>query len=118
VRRLADWIEHVRYRLTVPAQAMFGQVGCLAGRTIAYRRAAFESAVARPVAQTSGGCRCSFCRSPSSLVPVPIAAFATMFHQGWITRPDRPDLSAVRSSLLPDEPAPAIFMSMQGDHAP
>jgi hypothetical protein len=40
------------------------------------------------------------------MVPVRMAAFATMFHQGWITRPDRPDLSAVRSSLLPDETAP------------
>jgi hypothetical protein len=45
------------------------------------------------------------------------AAFATMFHEAWITRPDRPDLSDVRSSLLPDVPAPAIFMAMQGDHA-
>jgi hypothetical protein len=48
---------------------------------------------------------------------VRIAAFATMFHKGWVTRPDRPDLSAVRSSLLPDKPAPEIFMAMQGDHA-
>src|SRR4051812_15540055 len=37
--------------------------------------------------------------------------------RGPITRPDRPDLSAVRSSLLPDEPAREIFMAMQGDHA-
>ena len=116
VRRLADWIEDV-YLLTVPAQSVFGQVGCLAGRTIAYRRAAFESAVGLLVARTSEGCRCSFCRSPSSLVPVRIAEFGTMFHHGWITRPDRPDLSAVRSSLLPDEPAPGIFMAMQVDHA-
>jgi glycosyltransferase involved in cell wall biosynthesis len=42
VRRLADWIEDLRYLLTVPAQSVFGQVGCLAGRTIAYRREAFE----------------------------------------------------------------------------
>jgi hypothetical protein len=48
---------------------------------------------------------------------VPLAAFATMFHKAWITRPDRPGLSDVRSSLLPDEPAPAIFTAMQGDHA-
>jgi hypothetical protein len=49
---------------------------------------------------------------------VRIAAFATMLHpKGWITRPDRPDLSAVHSSLLPDRPAPEIFMAMQGDHA-
>jgi hyaluronan synthase len=52
VRRLADWIEDIRYHLTVPAQSLFGQVGCLAGRTIAYRRAAFEPAVARLVRQT------------------------------------------------------------------
>jgi hyaluronan synthase len=42
VRRFADWLEDLRYHLTVPAQSAFGQVGCLAGRTIAYRRAAFE----------------------------------------------------------------------------
>jgi len=51
VRRLADWIEDLRYHLTVPAQSVFGQVGCLAGRTIAYRRAAFEPAVERLVSQ-------------------------------------------------------------------
>jgi hyaluronan synthase len=52
VRRLANWMEDVRYHLTVPAQSLFGQVGCLAGRTIAYRRTAFEPAVARLIRQT------------------------------------------------------------------
>jgi hyaluronan synthase len=52
VRLLADWIESLRYNLTVPAQSAFGQVGCLAGRTIAYRRTAFEPAVERLVRQT------------------------------------------------------------------
>jgi hyaluronan synthase len=52
VRRLANWMEDIRYHLTVPAQSMFGQVGCLAGRTIAYRRTAFEPAVERLVRQT------------------------------------------------------------------
>src|SRR4051812_21920431 len=52
VRRLADWIEDIRYHTTVPAQSVFGQVGCLAGRTIAYRRSAFEPAVVRLVDQT------------------------------------------------------------------
>jgi hyaluronan synthase len=55
VRRLAAWIEDVRYHLTVPAQSVFGQVGCLAGRTIAYRRAAFEPAIERAVRQTVFG---------------------------------------------------------------
>jgi len=50
-RRLADWIEDLRYHLTVPAQSLFGQVGCLAGRTIAYRREALEPAVERLVGQ-------------------------------------------------------------------
>jgi cellulose synthase/poly-beta-1,6-N-acetylglucosamine synthase-like glycosyltransferase len=52
VRRLSDWIEDIRYHLTVPAQSVFGQVGCLAGRTIAYRRTAFVPAVERLVRQT------------------------------------------------------------------
>jgi cellobiuronic acid synthase len=51
VRRLADWMEDIRYHLTVPAQSVFGQVGCLAGRTIAYRRVAFEPAIERAVHQ-------------------------------------------------------------------
>jgi hyaluronan synthase len=55
VRRLADWMEDIRYHLTVPAQSVFGQVGCLAGRTIAYRRTAFEPAVERLVRQTVFG---------------------------------------------------------------
>src|SRR3954471_15729661 len=52
VRRFADWLEDLRYHLTVPAQSVFGQIGCLAGRTIAYRRAAFEPAVERLVRQS------------------------------------------------------------------
>ena len=52
VRRLADWLEDLRYHTTAPAQSVFGQVGCLAGRTIAYRREAFGPAVERLVAQT------------------------------------------------------------------
>ena len=55
VRRLANWMEDIRYHLTVPAQSVFGQVGCLAGRTIAYRRTAFEPAVERLVRQTVFG---------------------------------------------------------------
>jgi hyaluronan synthase len=55
VRRFADWLEDVRYHLTVPAQSVFGQVGCLAGRTIAYRREAFEPAVERLVQQSVFG---------------------------------------------------------------
>jgi hyaluronan synthase len=51
VRRLADWMEDLRYHVIVPAQSVFGQVGCLAGRTIAYRRTAFEPAVERLVSQ-------------------------------------------------------------------
>jgi len=52
VRRLADWLEDLRYHTTAPAQSVFGQVGCLAGRTIAYRREAFRPAVEQLVAQT------------------------------------------------------------------
>jgi hyaluronan synthase len=52
VRRLADWIEDIRHHLTIPAQSVYGQVGCLSGRTIAYRRTALEPAVARLVRQT------------------------------------------------------------------
>jgi hyaluronan synthase len=57
VRRFANWLEDLRYHLTVPAQSVFGQVGCLAGRTIAYRREAFEPAVDRLVQQSVLGVR-------------------------------------------------------------
>jgi hyaluronan synthase len=51
VRRFADWLEDLRYHLTVPAQSLFGEIGCLAGRTIAYRREAFEPASERMIGQ-------------------------------------------------------------------
>jgi hyaluronan synthase len=256
VRRLADWIEDIRYHLVVPAQSMFGQVGCLAGRTIAYRRTAFEPAVERLVQQTvfgipqtvgddrvltnellRNGWRTvyqstalvetdapsdwrTFCRqqlrwgrssqretllslrwlwrtpvafacfatdilTPFALytvvglalahvlrgdggatglplaielplgylgmlasigirqlahvrrvprdfvrlplfvlqitflmVPIRIAAFATMFHQGWNTRADRPTRSRVRASLLTPEPAPETVSAMSAEATP
>jgi len=40
------------------------------------------------------------------LVPIRLAAFATMFHQGWSTRTERPALSSARSELLPGESSP------------
>jgi hyaluronan synthase len=55
VRRLSDWLEDLRYHTTVPAQSVFGQIGCLAGRTIAYRRAPFGRAVEQLVSQTVFG---------------------------------------------------------------
>lgn len=55
IRRFANWLEDLRYHLTVPAQSVFGQVGCLAGRTIAYRRKALEPAVERLVSQSIFG---------------------------------------------------------------
>jgi hyaluronan synthase len=57
VRRFANWLEDLRYHLTVPAQSVFGQIGCLAGRTIAYRRSALEPAVERLVRQRVFGVR-------------------------------------------------------------
>ena len=55
VRRLAAWIEDIRYRMTVPMQSSFGQIGCLAGRTIAYRREPFEQALGPLVTQSFMG---------------------------------------------------------------
>lgn len=36
--RWADWMENSRARYSMPAQSVLGQVGCLPGRTIAFRR--------------------------------------------------------------------------------
>lgn len=36
--RFADWMEHMRIQLSMPAMSHFGTVGCLPGRTIAFRR--------------------------------------------------------------------------------
>ena len=47
-----------------------------------------------------------------------IAAFLNrVTSKGSSTRPDRADLSAGRSLMLPDEPAREILMAMHGDHA-
>ncbi|QBQ74841.1 glycosyltransferase family 2 [Caudovirales GX15bay] len=38
LKRWADWMENSRARYSMPAQSSLGQVGCLPGRTIAFRR--------------------------------------------------------------------------------
>jgi cellulose synthase/poly-beta-1,6-N-acetylglucosamine synthase-like glycosyltransferase len=39
ITRWADWLENTRSLYSMPAQSVLGQVGCLPGRTIAFRRA-------------------------------------------------------------------------------
>lgn len=39
ITRWADWLENSRALYSMPAQSVLGQVGCLPGRTIAFRRA-------------------------------------------------------------------------------
>ena len=36
--RWADWLENIRVEYSMPAMSVLGQVGCLPGRTIAFRR--------------------------------------------------------------------------------
>ena len=43
--RWADWIENSRAMYSMPAQSALGQVGCLPGRTIAFRRSVLEEAM-------------------------------------------------------------------------
>ena len=38
ITRWADWLENTRALYSMPAQSVLGQVGCLPGRTIAFRR--------------------------------------------------------------------------------
>ncbi|HEY2041360.1 MAG TPA: glycosyltransferase [Jatrophihabitans sp.] len=40
--RWADWLENSRALYTMPAQSVLGSVGCLPGRTIAFRRSILE----------------------------------------------------------------------------
>jgi hypothetical protein len=52
------------------------------------------------------------------LVPIRIAAFATMFHQGWTTRGDQRALSRVRSPFLHAEGPPETVTVMPGESTP
>jgi hypothetical protein len=52
------------------------------------------------------------------LVPIRIAAFATMFHQSWTSRDDQRALSPVRSHLLPIEPIDETLTLVPGESTP
>lgn len=52
------------------------------------------------------------------MVPLRIAAFATMFHQGWGSRTDRPALSPVRASLLSADHGADTLRVMPGEMSP
>lgn len=43
--RWADWMENVRNLYSMPAMSVLGTVGCLPGRTIAFRRTVLETAM-------------------------------------------------------------------------
>jgi cellulose synthase/poly-beta-1,6-N-acetylglucosamine synthase-like glycosyltransferase len=43
--RWADWLESIRIRYSMPAMSVLGQVGCLPGRTIAFRRFILDDAM-------------------------------------------------------------------------
>jgi hyaluronan synthase len=43
--RWADWLESSRALYSMPAQSVLGQIGCLPGRTIAFRRVVLERAM-------------------------------------------------------------------------
>jgi len=45
--RWADWLENVRNEYTMPAMSVLGTVGCLPGRTIAFRRSILVSSMDR-----------------------------------------------------------------------
>ncbi len=43
--RWADWLESIRIQYSMPAMSVLGQVGCLPGRTIAFRRSILDEAM-------------------------------------------------------------------------
>lgn len=45
IRRWADWLENSRARYSLPMQSVVGQVGCLPGRTIAFRTSVLQRAM-------------------------------------------------------------------------
>jgi hyaluronan synthase len=45
ITRWADWLENSRAKYSMPAQSVLGAVGCLPGRTIAFRRHILEQAM-------------------------------------------------------------------------
>src|SRR4029079_12092259 len=45
ITRWADWLENSWAKYSMPAQSVLGQVGCLPGRTIAFRKHILEKAM-------------------------------------------------------------------------
>lgn len=42
ISKFCDWMENVRFAINMPAQSVYGSVGCLPGRAIAFRREIIE----------------------------------------------------------------------------
>src|SRR5512144_1129533 len=54
--RWADWLENSRVKYSMPAQSVLGHVGCLPGRTIAFRRQIVVQGDGRVHARLVSGC--------------------------------------------------------------
>ncbi len=57
LRKFANWMEHMRFSITIPAQSIFGGVGCLPGRAIAFRREIIEKHINEFLNETFLGVR-------------------------------------------------------------
>lgn len=55
VTRFADWLEEIRSDNSMPAMSVTGRVGCLPGRTIAFRRTILKDVMAEFMSETFMG---------------------------------------------------------------
>lgn len=56
--RVCNWMENMRFNLTVAAESVFGQVGCMPGRLVAYRKEIVEDNINDFLVQMFLGVQC------------------------------------------------------------
>jgi hyaluronan synthase len=58
ISKFCQWMEDVRFTLTMPAQSAWGSIGCLVGRAIAFRKDVFTKNTDHFLTQTFLGFKC------------------------------------------------------------
>ena len=90
-RHCSDWMEFLRFRISMPAQSSFGTVGCLPGRAIAVRREIVAETIDDLLYDTFLGIRCEIGDDRTLTNYTLIRGYRTVFQSTAMVYTDAPD---------------------------
>jgi len=91
IRRIAEWFEDLRFRVTLPFQSYYGQVNVIPGRTLAARAEAYKSAAQAARTETFAGRRMITSDDASVTMHILRQGFSVVYQDDSTVTTEAPD---------------------------